>query len=284
MYAQALALSAAASFGLAAIALKKGYRYSTPLASTLVVLAINMIVLWVVSALFVPTKLFFTTAAVFFLAGGLLGQGIARAFRYVSIDRVGASKTYTIVGASPLFAAIFAIIFLGEKWTLPLFAGTFLVVAGIALISGGWKNGKDMKRYLPFPFAAAVIYGFVSVIQKTGLTMMPNAIVGATTAVTAAFLGLIVFSAASGKIRKIQPGKAWPFFVAAGVLNSIAFLLNFEALRSGNVTVIMPLIGTQPLFVTLFGFFFLRDLEKITWKVVAGALLVVAGAAIVTVF
>ncbi len=284
MYAQALALLAAASFGLAAIVLKKGYRHSTPLASAVVVLAVNAAALWIMSAFFVPKGLFLTTAVVFFAVGGVLGQGVARTFRYVGIDKLGASKTYVIVGSSPLFAALFAILFLGERWTLPLFAGTVLVVAGIALLSGAWKDGKDGRKYLLLPFAAAVIYGLASVIQKTGLSMMPNSLVGATTAVTAALLGLVVFAKASGKIEKMKIGRAWPFFLAAGVLNSVAFLLNFEALRSGNVTVVMPLIGTQPLFVALFGFIFLKGVEKITWKVAAGAALVVAGAAIVTAF
>ncbi len=284
MYAQALALLASLSFGLAAVFLKKGYSHSTPLASAVVVLAINAVALWVVSAFFVPVKLFFTSAAFFFLAGGLLGQGVARTFRYVGIDKLGASKTYTIVGSSPLFASMFAVMFLGERWALPLFAGTVLVVAGIALLSGFWKNAKEGKGYLLLPFAAAVIYGFVSIVQKTGLSVMPNALVGATTAITSALFGMALFMAISGKMKRLAVGRAWPFFLAAGVLNSIAFLLNFEALRSGNVTVVTPLIGTQPLFITILSFIFLKDVERITWKVAAGAVLVVAGAAIVAAF
>ncbi len=284
MYSESLALLAAASFGLSAIALKKGYSHSTPLASNIIVTGINAIILCAIAAFLVPPKLFLTSASLFFIAGGILGQGIARTFRHVGIDRIGASKAYTIVGSSALFASLFAILLLGERWTLPLFIGTIFVVGGIALLSGSWNNVKGGGKYLLLPFVAAVIYGLASVIQKTGLNMMPNSLVGATTAVAAALLGLIVFSAASGKMEKMTIGRAWPFFIAAGVLNSIAFILNFEALRSGNVTVVSPLISTQPLFVILFGFLFLKGVERITWKVAAGAALVVAGAAIVTAF
>lgn len=284
MYAESLALLAAMSFGLSAIALKKGYRHSTPLASNLIMAAVNVFVMWTVSAFFVPARLFWSSAALFFVAGGLLGPGVARTLRHVSVDRLGPSKAYTIIGSSPLFASVFAVLFLGEEWTLPLFAGTVLVVAGIALLSGAWKDGKDGKKYLILPVAAAVIYGFVTVVQKTGLSLMPNSLVGTTTAVTSAFLGIAAFSMATGRMRNMKVGKAWPLFIAAGVLSSAGLLMNFEALRSSNVTVVSPLIGTQPLFVALFSFLFLKDLEKLTWKVAAGAMLVVAGAAIVTAF
>jgi len=284
MYPEAVAILAAISFGITAIFLKKGYKHSTPIVATLVVLAINTILLWTVSILFVPLEMFFTKAALFFIIGGILAQAIARSFRYISIEKIGPSRTYTIIGASPVFAAIFAISILNEVLTLTLILGTLLVVSGIALLSGEWRNGNYKKTYLIIPITAAILYGLVSTIQKLGLEITPYAIVGATTAVTTAFIVLVVFFFLTNNLKTFKLGKAYPHFIGAGIFNSIAFLSVFEAIRTGNVTVVMPLIGTQPLFVTLLSYIFLKKLEKITWKLVAGVVIIVAGVAIITAF
>lgn len=42
---------------------------------------------------------------------------------------------------------------------------------------------------------------------------------------------------------KPKIGKALPLFAAAGLINSIGLILNFEALKLGDVTVVYPLIN-----------------------------------------
>jgi len=284
MYAEAIALLAAFSFGITAVVLKKGYRYSTPLASSLVVLIVNTVILWIITLLFVPLELFLSTAIIFFVIGGILAQGIARTLRYTGIHKIGPSRTYAVIGTSPVFAAIFAVMFLSEQLTIALTVGTLFVVSGVILLSlaGNHKNWK--KSYLLLPITAAVLYGAVAVIKKFGLEIVGNTIVGATTAVSTGLLFMLLYLTFSGKIRKIKIGKAMPYFITAGIFNSIAFTLTFEAIRTGKVTVAMPLLGTQPLFVTALSFLFLKNMEKLNWKIVTGAIIVVAGAAIITVF
>ena len=70
----------------------------------------------------------------------------------------------------------------------------------------------------------------------------------------------------------------------SGCLTAIALLSLFAALAllAGRVAIVESLASTAPLFTTVFAYFLLRDLERVTSGVVAGALLVVIGAALVT--
>ncbi|MBI2145117.1 DMT family transporter [Candidatus Woesearchaeota archaeon] len=284
MYAEAIAISSAAFFGLAAILLKLGYRHSTPAVASIIVLSVNVTILWLASAAFVPFNLFLSTAVLFFVAGGLLAQGVARTLQYIGIDKVGPARNHTVLGTAPVFAGMLAIIFLKETLSLKILAGTALVVIGVAILA--WeKNGRKWQRkHLLFPLVAAAFYGAAAVVNKTGLEISPNAILAATTATTSGLAGLLFYSAFTQKISKFRPGKALPLFIAAGLANTAAYFLNIEALRAGNVTAVMPLIGTQPLFATVLSHIFLKGIEKITFHAILGAILVVAGAAIITAF
>ena len=47
------------------------------------------------------------------------------------------------------------------------------------------------------------------------------------------------------------------------------------------MSVVDPLVGTQPLFTTAIAYFLLNDLERITWGLIGGVLLVVIGASMI---
>jgi uncharacterized membrane protein len=56
------------------------------------------------------------------------------------------------------------------------------------------------------------------------------------------------------------------------------------ALSLGQVSVVTPLAGTAPLFVLLLTYWFLRDLEALTLRLLVGTLLIVAGVVLLTAF
>jgi len=58
----------------------------------------------------------------------------------------------------------------------------------------------------------------------------------------------------------------------------------FEAFYRGTVSVVAPIVATESLFGVVFSAWFLGRSEGVTRRVVAGALLVVAGAMLITVF
>ena len=73
-------------------------------------------------------------------------------------------------------------------------------------------------------------------------------------------------------------------FLGVGVIFGLSYVSLFEAYYRGRVTVVSPLIATEALWGVLLSLLFLRQTELVGRRVVAGAVLVVAGSALIGVF
>ena len=68
------------------------------------------------------------------ILAGILTVPFGRFLNFSSGQRLGISRALPIIGIAPLFAASFAVLFLGEHVTIPLLAGTISIISGVALI------------------------------------------------------------------------------------------------------------------------------------------------------
>lgn len=228
------------------------------------------------------------TAAVFVVAG-VFGTSLGRLAIFAGNDRVGASVSSAVVSARPLFATALAVGFLGEPVSLATIAGVLVLVVGLAVLSlakGGDISGWD-SRDLLMPLAAAVTFAIGNVLRRFGLQL------GGTTALEAVALNEFAALVALGGYVVVAgrrdvldaPRRTYGVFAVSGTMTAVALLAMFTALSlpEGRVAVVDPLIATAPLFTTVFSYFLLSDLERVTRGIVAGAVLVVAGAALVAV-
>ena len=71
--------------------------------------------------------------------------------------------------------------------------------------------------------------------------------------------------------------KAWLLFSMSGLFTLMGQLSVFLALEIGTVVVVSPLSSVTPFFVVLLAAVFLRKLERVTWRTVTGAVLIIAG-------
>src|SRR5262249_32691427 len=71
--------------------------------------------------------------------------------------------------------------------------------------------------------------------------------------------------------------KSLAYFALGGVFENSGVFLVLAALGFGDVSIVTPLAGTAPLFVLLLAYLFPSHAEKIGWRVVTGAVLIVAG-------
>lgn len=69
-----------------------------------------------------------------FLVQGIVTYGMGRFFQFTGVSIVGASRASSVVAASPLFATVFAIVFIGERPSIMTLAGMFSIVGGIVLV------------------------------------------------------------------------------------------------------------------------------------------------------
>jgi uncharacterized membrane protein len=77
-------------------------------------------------------------------------------------------------------------------------------------------------------------------------------------------------------------GRSLAYFAAAGLAENVGVFMNVVALGMGRVSVVTPLYGTAPIFVLILAPFFLRDVERLTTRVVVGTLLIVFGVYLIT--
>src|ERR1043166_6735655 len=115
--AEFYALANAFLFALHNIFSKKALRYSNPATAVISSLLINIICLWSVSFVFVPLSSLSSASILIFVVVGIFQPGLTRLLTYKGIDTLGVAITDPIRATTPLFSAMMAIIFLGEKIT-----------------------------------------------------------------------------------------------------------------------------------------------------------------------
>ena len=100
---------------------------------------------------------------------------------------------------------------------------------------------------------------------------------------TVSLILLLVFVFATKRTDQLRMERAgfW-FFLAAALIATLAQVANFVALGRGQLSVIIPLLNTTPLFSVCLSALFLRSLETVTIRIAAGAALMVAGVVLIT--
>jgi len=94
---------------------------------------------------------------------------------------------------------------------------------------------------------------------------------------------LISFILLTKRVNLLRmPRQSFLFFVAAGCVAVSAQVTNFIAIGQGDLSVIIPLLNTTPLFTVLLSGLFLRSLETLSPRIVVGASLMVGGVVLIT--
>ena len=79
------------------------------------------------------------------------------------------------------------------------------------------------------------------------------------------------------------PRRGWVFVVLAGCASTWGVSFWFLAFTKAPVVLVAPLVGTSPLVSILLAHLFLQRLERVTWRVVLGAVVVVVGVGLIAV-
>jgi drug/metabolite transporter (DMT)-like permease len=222
--------------------------------------------------------------AVFALAG-LLAPGLSQLLFMLAIRDAGSSRASVVVGTAPLFGATLAVALLGEPLEWPLALGAVLVVvAGVFLVKETVRPDHFRVVGMGFALVTTLLFSTRDVIVRW---YSERASLGSVEAAAAALAaGVLVVVAFSALARRgtflgalARPGLLR--FVPAGVLFGLSYVLLFEAYYRGKVTVVSPLVATESLWTVLLSALLLRRSELVGARLVLGALLVVAGGALI---
>jgi DME family drug/metabolite transporter len=282
------AVGAAFFYGFSDFLIRVGLRYANARAAILFSTIFGLVAPLVISVFTVPLHLFASRAVVYFVLAGIIGPFVARYLLYVGIERLGVSIASPIANIRPLIGAIIATVILGEKLTPSIAGATILIIAGAAAISwersGGNIEKEWSRRDLIFPVLASLCYGLATNMRKLGLNITPEPIVGVVIQNTAALTFLMLAMPVQGQRQRVdfRNTRAWLFFGAGGLSAFIAHYYTFYALGLGHVVIVAPLVAVNPFFAILLTGIFLREVERVTWKIVLGSVFIVGGTAVLT--
>jgi uncharacterized membrane protein len=277
-----LALAAAVLSAAATVLIRQGLRGSDPYTGFWINCMVGVAGLWLCVLFTGGIGEVSARGILLFAAAGLIGTVGGRLARFLAIAKVGASVSAAVINLTPLIATAFAIVLLGERVTLPIVAGTIVIVAGTLLLSVSGVSLGFRPWMIVFPLTAATCFGIVQVIRKValgGIGPIPGTAINLTTALIA-FSAIMIGSGHRG-IYACR-GRTLVYLIAAGVAENAGVFLTIVALSHGAVSVVTPLTAAAPIFVLLSTPFFLKGVEVLTPRVVAGTVLIVIGVYLIT--
>lgn len=128
-----------------------------------------------------------------------------------------------------------------------------------------------------FSLTTALCWGITAVLAKWGVTHLAPPLAGATIALLS---GTILLTLAGGwkqSDNSLKGKKGTVFFALGGMTAAAGVIGQYYALSFSPVTIVSPFVNSSPLLVLILVRLFLGRLERITPRLVAGALLIVAG-------
>jgi drug/metabolite transporter, DME family len=284
--AEFYALANAFLFALHNLLSKKALRYSNPATAVISTLLINIVVLWGMTILLVPLSNVTAASLLIFVVVGFFQPGLTRLLTYKGIDTLGVAITDPVRATTPLFSAMMAIIFLGEDITVPIIVATFMIIAGVTLLSWRRDSMKLMGSalYLWYPIAASALAGASQVVRKFGLAAVPHPFLAAAVTATSSLVVSVLTMWYVEKTRqtwKMNRDCFW-WFLGAGISVSLAMTCIYFALDLGKVSVVIPISSTGPFFSLILTAIFLRDVERVTFRIVVSAAMIVGGVLLIS--
>lgn len=134
-----LALLAATGWGISAVLARAGLVHIRTLEGTLISLISGFSVVLAVTLLMDMQSLtaLSLAAIAWFTMIGVLNFPMGRLLNFMAVSRIGVSKSSPILATSPLLSMLLAVLLAGETITLPILAGSLIIMAGIYLVVSG---------------------------------------------------------------------------------------------------------------------------------------------------
>ena len=246
-----------------------------------------------------------STAILYFSLAGALHFFIGWTFLNASQKTVGAARTTSLIGTTPVFAAFFAAITLSEIPTVISMIGIFIIVGGVYLVNAvklkretvvstaggiagaGGSPAMEGKatglRSLRFGMAAAICWSLSPTFIRFGLNEVPDPLLGVTVGMIASVLGYAVILGVRGTRGTVGPVEmdAMGYKLFAAVLVALATWSRWVALDLAPVAAVLALsLISVPIVNLLSPLVSGRDLESVTGQTWLGSGLIIGGSLI----
>ncbi len=132
------------------------------------------------------------------------------------------------------------------------------------------------KMWLLSAILSAVFAAATAVLAKVGIENVDSNLATAIrTAVVLIMAWAIVFiTHKGGGVASITP-RSWLFLILSGLATGASWLCYFYAIKTGDVSKVVPIDKCSLVLTIIFAVFFLG--ESLSWKTVLGSVLLLAG-------
>ncbi|MEQ8398003.1 EamA family transporter [Thalassobaculum sp.] len=208
---------------------------------------------------------------------GLFRPALSANLSVAGVRYLGPTLSSTLSSTSPLFGTALGVLWLGELLTWPVAVGTAGIIGSIVLLSRRGKTGSvnDWPLWaLGFPIAAAAIRSLAHVLSKVGMVTVPDAYVAGLVSFSVSSVLLLSMQAARRERPQIVLGSPSLWFVGSGVAMALAITALNQALLTGQIIVVVPIVSAAPVFTLLLSIAVFRR-ERPTARLVAAVAVVV---------
>lgn len=286
--APVLALITAFCIGTADFSTHYGLRHVRPMPGSFIGVCIQWLTtLLILLILGVSWEIEDWRGPIFFFLAGILHPGVFYVLLLISVQRLGPSRAITLKGTSPFWGVAIAVIFLGERPNLAIYAGLVLVGFGVMFLTSEKNDKLGMSKNMLWPLAAAFFSGLGPNLTKIALRYLDDPLLGVIFGVSGGIFALfvansLVYGREDGQFWfKISPKKIL-LFLPLGIFSSIGFIVYYSALQVGDVTVVIPLVQTAPFFAIILSRLLIQKREGVNLRLFVSAVSVVLGAFFIT--
>lgn len=218
-----------------------------------------------------------------FALAGLIAPGLSQLSFTYAVKYAGPSRTSVVLGIAPLVSVTIALALLDEPFRFPLIAGALLiVVGGLALVGEPMRPQEFRAVGVAFALLSTVCFSTRdNLVRWLAGTTEASPFAAAAVSMVAGTLLLALYAAGTRERRTGSVRYAFRVFAPAGLLFGLSYLLLFEAFYRGRVTVVAPLVATEALWGVLLSALVVGRSELIGRRLVLGAVLIVAGGALI---
>lgn len=216
-----------------------------------------------------------------YAAIGLVNMALPSLLYGFAMMHIPAALAALLNSTSPMFGALFAALFLGDRLSARMVLGCAAGACGVALIAqpGDFAETPMFAAAVVACLAACACYGYTGVVMRKLASQAPSrgVAVGSQLTGAAMLLPLLALSPVPGEPSAL----ALSNLLALALLgNALGMVLYFRLIADTGAARALTVTYLMPLFAVLWGMLFLG--ESLPASALAGGVLILAGTVLVT--
>ena len=232
---------------------------------------------WLLAPALLNSAYWFHPAVWIFVLVGLFRPSVSANLAVAAMRHLGPTLSSALSSVSPLFAAAFGVLLLGEALTWPTALGTAGVIGAVVTLAR--RNGKIPMGWplwaLFLPIGAALVRSIGHVLTKIGMGGIPDPYFAGLVGFSVSSLVVIAAQRMAPSARRVQwRGSAPYWFVAGGITMGIAVICLNTALLHAPLIAVVPIVASSPIFTMVLSVLVFRR-EKLTPRIVLAVFMVV---------